>query len=296
MTIGVMAPSSYVDRGLIEQSATLLRGRGYEVFIHPQTYEQLGQSAGDMLQKTLALQGLWHRKDIDAIWFAGGGNQSLPLLGSLPFDKLKALPPKILLGFSDNTALLNALSYHCDAPAYHAPVFKQLAQKDPQELGKLFAILEGDETQMSFSEAQILVSGAAEAPLIGGNLSLVQYLPSLLGADYFEGKILFLEDHGEELSRIERILSFLATAGIFSNLKGLMLGQFSACTDSGRPFGMSVPDMIAEHCAGLQCPVLTDLPFGHAGEFFPLLIGSTAKIDCQNKQITLCSQLFSHNT
>src|SRR5690242_17752811 len=88
-TIGVMAPSSYVENADIEKSKAVLEKRGYKVFVHPQTWERNNQSAGTNLQKTLALQGLWQRKDINAIWAAGGGNRALHFMDSINFDAMK---------------------------------------------------------------------------------------------------------------------------------------------------------------------------------------------------------------
>src|SRR5262249_50985443 len=91
-TIGVMAPSSTVEKEDIEKSKALLESKGYKVFVHPQTYERENQSAGTHLQKTLALQGLWQRDDIKAIWAAGGGNRALHLLSSINFEAMKKKP------------------------------------------------------------------------------------------------------------------------------------------------------------------------------------------------------------
>ena len=124
-TIGVMAPSSYVEAKDIEKSKALLEKRGYKVFIHPQTYERHNQSAGTHLQKTLALQGLWQRDDIDVIWAAGGGNRAMHLLDSINFNAMKR-KPKLFIGFSDVTALLNAITVHTGFPSIHGPVFKNI--------------------------------------------------------------------------------------------------------------------------------------------------------------------------
>lgn len=283
MKIGVMAPSSYVEEDDIDAARLRLEQSGYSVFIHPQTFERDGQSAGSILQKSLALQGLWCRDDIDAIWFAGGGNQSLPLLKALNFETMGKVRAKPVLGFSDCTTLINALPFYCHGTAWHAPVFKQIASRDDFDL--IMDVLEGNSHNLPFSTDQILTAGDATGSLVGGNFSLLQYLPSLFGLDYFKDTILFLEDHGEEMSRIDRMFSFLSASGVFDQISGLMLGQFSNAVDTGRPFGKDLDQIIETHCGGYNFPVIKNLPFGHVGNFFPLPIGFKAFLSSQGLRL-----------
>lgn len=259
--IGVMSPSSYVERVDIEASTAVMEALGYEVFVHPQTYERLGQSAGNVLQKSLALQGLLMRDDIDVIWFAGGGNEALPLLESLNFQKIKASKP--ICGFSDNTSLLNAFADRVGGVHFHAQVFKNLHRMAAKDLDYMLGFMRGDIRTYSFDENAVLRGGEARGRLVGGNLSLVQYLPCLLSETYFDGSVLFLEDCNEELSKIDRMLAFLRASGVLARISGLLVGWFDALQDSGRPFGKDLNMMIAEHMQGYDVPIVVNLPFGH---------------------------------
>ena len=287
--IGVMAPSSYVEQDDIDKSAQTLRDRGYDVFIHPQTYERLGQSAGDVLQKSLALQGLWMRPDIDAIWFAGGGNQSMPLLSSLNFVSM-AKKTKPVIGFSDATTLINAINMHTGAITYHAPVFKQLHTLSDDHLTTVLSALSTEDTILPITKDMILKapeSGITEikAPLVGGNLSVFQYLPALLGEDLYKDKILFLEDCNEELSHIDRMFCFLQQSGILTNVKALLIGQFNNLKDTGRPFGSTLNEIILAHTQECKMPIITQLPFGHDTPFTPLSLGNPYIIDFSEHHI-----------
>ena len=214
-TIGVMAPSSYVEKKDIEKSKALLEKKGYKVFIHPQTYERENQSAGTHLQKTLALQGLWQRPDITAIWAAGGGNRAMHLLDSINFEAMKR-KPKILIGFSDVTALLNAVTVHTGIPTVHGPVFKNLSGY--KQLDHLLDLLAGKKISYPWNKIKVLSPGKAEGPLIGGNLSIFQYLPKTLPGEFWKDSLLFLEDCGEELSRVDRMLLHLRRSGILKDV------------------------------------------------------------------------------
>lgn len=271
--IGVFAPSSYVEKSDIEKSKAVLEKRGYEVFIHPQTYERLNQSAGTHLQKALAFQGLWQRDDIDVLWAAGGGNRCLHLLESLNFKALKA-KSKILIGFSDVTALLTAVYTHTGLTVFHGPVFKNLHRYG--QLDHCLNLLGGKNAPYPAEDFKVISEGAASGPLIGGNLSIFQYLPQMLPGAFWRGAILFLEDCNEELSKIDRMFLYLKRTGILENTAGLICGQFTEMRETGRPYGFTLPDIVREHTENFDIPVIMNAPFGHGQALFTLPVGHTA--------------------
>lgn len=281
-TIGVMAPSSYIDRADIEQSKTLLEQRGYRVFIHPQTYERHNQSAGNHLQKSLAFQGLWQRDDIHAIWTAGGGNRALHLLDSLNFEKLKA-KPKPLIGFSDVTTLLNAVYAHTGLSTYHGPVFKSLHQY--KHLDHVLDTLTGQPQSYDLSDAHIITPGDVTAPIVGGNLSLFQYLPQTLPGNFCNDHIILLEDCHEDLSKIDRMILHLKRLGVFQNAAGIIFGGFTDMTESGRPFGFTLEDLVREHTQDLDIPIIMNAPFGHGPNHLCVPIGTKMTLSTQNKTL-----------
>ena len=284
--IGVIAPSSYVEKKDIEKSKALLEKRGYRVFIHPQTYERHNQSAGNNLQKTLALQGLWQRADIKAIWAAGGGNRALHFMDSINFEAMKK-KPKILIGFSDVTVLLNGIYANTGIPTFHGPVFKEIYKYAPSQIDQALALLGGDKTTYSLNGATIIREGKAQGKLIGGNLSLFQYMPQTLPGKFYKNAILFLEDCGEEYSRIDRMLLHLKRLGVFKEIKGLILGEFVDLKDSGRPYGFSLADMINEHLEDIEIPIIANAPFGHGKNLFTFPIGVKATLDTNEPSLKL---------
>lgn len=283
-TIGVMAPSSYVEKKDIEKSKALLEKKGYKVFIHPQTYERENQSAGTHLQKTLALQGLWQRADIAAIWAAGGGNRAMHLLDSINFEAMNR-KPKILIGFSDVTALLNAVTAHTNIPTVHGPVFKNLSGY--KQLDHLLDLLAEKKISYPWNKIKVLSPGKAEGPLIGGNLSIFQYLPRTLPGEFWKDSLLFFEDCGEELSRVDRMLLHLRRSGILKDVRGIIMGQFTDSKDTGRPFGFTLEDIIREHTESLGVPVVMNAPFGHGKELYAFPVGVKATLDTQKKTLKL---------
>lgn len=270
-----MAPSSFIERDDIEKSKTLLEQRGYSVFVHPQTWERDGQSAGTVLQKALALQGLWQRDDIHMIWSAGGGNHALDLLGSIAFSKLRD-KPKAFIGFSDVTALLNAVYAETGLVTYHGPVFKNLHKY--KNIEHLLDTLSGSAPAFPLESVSVLKHGEANGHLVGGNLSLFQYLPKTLPGNFWQDSILFLEDCNEELSKIDRMFVHLKRLGVLDQIKGLILGEFINLTDTGRAFGLTFQDIVERHTSHLDIPILMNAPFGHGENLYTLPVGAPATL------------------
>lgn len=273
-TIGVFSPSSWVDEKDIALSRAFLEERGYKVFIHPQTLNRHHQSAGLAHEKLSALYDLWDNPEISCIWAAGGGNRMLHWLDNIDFTRIRA--PKAVIGFSDVTALLNALYAHNGLITYHGPTFGRL-HKNPQS-SHLLDLLAGNKPAYDFTSAHILVNGEAQGPLIGGNLSLFQYLPQTLPGQFWENSILFLEDCNEELSRVDRMMAHLQRLGVFKSISGLILGQFGDVPDSGKPYGFSLEDIVLEHLQGRKIPVITHAPFGHERDLYTFSIGQKCRI------------------
>ncbi|HEU4839375.1 MAG TPA: LD-carboxypeptidase [Micavibrio sp.] len=274
-TIGVMAPSSYIDADALENGADFLRAKGYNILIHPQCGARLNQSAGTGEQKRDALHDLVRNPEVEAVFFAAGGNRALHILDLLDYKLIKK-HPKIYMGFSDNTALLNVITAKTGIVTYHGPTVKRFP-KNPQADFNL-SLLSGKENSIPMIGARVLREGSAKGILIGGNLSLFRYLVGSGEIPNPKGAILFLEDISEEYSHIDRDFCYLRRCGLLEKIGGLVLGQFSDMRDTGTPFGFSFEDIIAEYTAGLDIPILTNAPFGHGEDLYALPIGAKAQI------------------
>ncbi len=283
-TIGVFAPSSYIKKDDIEKSKSLMEDHGFKVFIHPQTYEKEHQSAGSHLQKTLAFQGLWQRKDIKAIWAAGGGNRCLHLLNTINFKQLNNTAPKILIGFSDVTALINAVYAYNNIVTFHGPIFKNVHKY--KQLSHLLKLLSSELVSYPINKDNILKTSSNKVTghLIGGNLSIFQYLAEILPSNFYKDGILFLEDCNEELSKIDRMLLHLKNTQVLNNINALIFGQFTNIKETGRKFGYSLEDIILEHTENLDITILRNMPFGHGGDLYTMPIGIKAEINTTNNK------------
>ncbi len=277
-TIGVMATSNRTDRTQVDAAVKQLEALGYKVKVHPQTHLQFNQSAGRPADKIAAFHELWADPAVKAIMSARGGNQASKMLPLLDF-KLLTATPKILMGFSDVTALLLAINKNTNIVTFHGPLLFSLPNLDPQHLSQAFRVLSGQEKNIDLAPARVLRPGTSSGRLIGGNLSLIC---SLMGTPYapdFKDAILFLEDAGDEVSRMDRMLQQLNLAGVMKQLKGLVIGDFSKLGDNGvLPFGKTMQEVVEEHIEGTSYPVVIDAPFGHNNRLITLPVGAIAEL------------------
>lgn len=287
-TIGVMAPSSRIARKDIDEAQAFFEGKGYKVLVHSQTYlhaapENTTQYAGSKEDKLGAFHDLAANPDVKAVIFATGGQRAATLLDDIDY-KLVAKNPKIYMGFSDHTALLNAISARAKLVTYHGPTLRR-ALVNPQ-IDFNLSLLAGKEKAVPLKGAHILKRGKAEGVLFGGNLAVMRALTDK-DLCITDGGILFIEEISEELSTVDRDLCALKRRGILKRLGGLVLGQFTDMKDTGTPFGLSLADIIAEHTEGLDIPVLTNAPFGHDTDLYALPIGARVALGTTKPEIKL---------
>jgi len=275
-TIGVMAASCHVPAIDVETARKFIDAKGYKTFVHDQTFVKLNQSAGTAEEKANALNELFANPNIKAIFGARGGNRATTILDKIDYD-LIAQNPKIFAGYSDTTALLNAIHEKTGLITFHGIHFLNLPSHPDYE--DMVAILRGEKTDFDLSSCFSLRNGEAEGKILGGNLSMLQ---ALIGTPYLpnlEGAILILEDVGDHLSRYDRMFCHLKNTGILKSLSALIIGSFSDVQDSQtNPFGFTLQECIEEHTAGTSYPILMNAPFGHAETLKTLPIGANATL------------------
>lgn len=264
--IAVVAPSGIHDEERLEKGLSTARIMGLNMqpfndLLKPHRYLAApDQHRLDQLQLALR-QPHW-----GAIWIARGGYGITRLLDRLDF---RDLPPTPIIGFSDVTPLLHALHVRRGGPLIHGPVVHSLPITDRASQDHLFALLAGRETAPL--EGREVVAGTATGPLLGGNLAL---LAATCGTPFqvdARGAILVLEDVGEPLYRLDRMMQQLASAGVLKGVAAVALGSF---TDCRAPDGATYDavDVLMDHLAPLGVPVVADLPIGHgpANRAFPV--------------------------
>ena len=286
-TIGVVAPAGAVYRDRLSKGVRALEARGFRVELAEGILARKGYLAGSEQQRARTLEHFFERDDIAAVFCARGGFGSIQLLPGLDPGLIRA-HPKIFVGFSDVTALLNWMSQSCGVVAFHGPM---VAVEFAGELGGgvsggFWDALTGKRRLWRIKGTGALYSGNAPARglLAGGCLSV---LVTTLGTPYeidTAGKIVFLEDVAERPYRLERMLTHLSMAGKLDGVAGVATGAFNECETGAE---RDVEEVLADVFRNAPYPVVTGLPCGHATANTLLPIGVEAELDGRNGVLQL---------
>lgn len=278
-TIALVAPSSWCAPEDSQNTKAELEKLGYVVYVHEQCNARDHMSAGTPEQKVAALHDVFSNPDIDAVFCLRGGYQTLNIIDRLDYELIKK-NPKILIGYSDITALHMTMLHRSDLVSFHGTngrSFGSLSEDDPELISEnknsleALEFLSGNVPDNLFHDypVKIIQPGVASGKLIGGNMQL---LCSMLeaGSKYcppLDKKILIIEDIGEEITKIERQFSAWRLRGIFKNVAGLIIGHMTDIKDTPGRAGSFVYDMeaiIRRHTYEVAGPVIMNAPFGHA--------------------------------
>jgi muramoyltetrapeptide carboxypeptidase len=278
--IGVLAPASPTEREPLERGVSTLRGMGFEVRLAEEPAAVHGYLAGTDAQRAAQLNRYFADEGIDAVMCARGGYGSMRILPLLEYKRISARP-KMLIGFSDATALLWAVYSRSRVVGLHGPVVTTLAEASAPTLAALLeALVSAHPRQLSFPGAVAVRSGTAKGAVCGGNLTTLCHLLGTAFAPSFRNRILFLEDRGEAPYRIDRMLTQMGMAGCFRGVRGVVLGAFADC---GRP--EEIWEIAAERLGGLKVPVLAGIDAGHVEPNITIPIGVGAELDADRRTI-----------
>ena len=283
--IGVIAPAGSVNDEQLGAGVETLRGAGFGVELAQGILDRKGYLAGEPENRAGALLDFFKRPDIAAIFCARGGFGSIQLISLLDAEEIRR-HPKIFVGYSDVTILLNWLVQRCGLVAFHGPmVAMEIAQGWSRRSEEFFwGTLLGNKRKWQLQAAGKIRPGYAEAELAGGCLSIVV---TTLGTPYeinTAGKILFLEDIGERPYRLERMLTHLKMAGKFEQIAGLVFGSFSDCEGEG---DRDLEKIIQELFHDAPYPVVAGLEAGHGKENLLLPFGVKMALDGKAGSLSL---------
>lgn len=292
--IGVVAPASAFPREAFDQGVALLASRGFEVRYLPDIFERLHYYAGSVERRVQELELMLADENVKALFSTRGGYGSLPVLAGLHWQNMVARP-RILLGCSDLTPMLNWVAHTLSIVSFHGPMVAGFHKTRPESLDRLFQMLGEPDVipaPMVAPEPVTLRPGVVTAPLCGGNVCT---LASALGTPWAieaRGKILCLEEIGERPYRLDRLLTQLSFAGKLEGIAGLAIGGLTDCEEPGGR-GRNPVDVVWQVAEGLGVPVLAGLPFGHGAFNHPLPLGAVATLDAAAGTLSFESPVVS---
>lgn len=284
--IGVVSPAAAVSEEHLRRGCQRLEQLGFGVRLGAQVLDRYRYLAGSDDARVHDLLTLWNDPTVRAIFCSRAGYGSGRLLPLLDFTTLMQAP-KIFLGFSDVTLLLNMLVQQAGLVCFHGPLVagEFAAGLTPRSQAHLFSLLTTGFGEGALAFSTTLSPGVGEGRLIGGCLSV---LVATLGTPFAlktDGAILFIEDIGEKPYRIDRMLTQLKQAGKLDRLAGVIFGEMQSCrgetSDPALLFSV-ITDVFADY----DYPVGFGLPSGHEGENLALPLGIRARLDMDHQTLT----------
>lgn len=305
-TIGLISPGGVVDDALVANSVKNLEALGFKVRIGKNIHAVRGGYAGTIAQRLEDLHAMFADRDVHAIWTARGGSGCTGLLPFIDYA-LITRHPKILIGYSDITALHLAIHRMTGLVTFHGPV--AASSMTDYSLDHALSVLTEPvpEYQMNMSiendrraadqpqyRARTLRPGVAEGRLTGGNLSMLCALIGTPFAADIRKHLLFLEDVGEAPYRIDRMLTQLDQSAGLAHAAGAMLGVFERTNRQNEERGLSLDEVIDDHFASLNIPSVYGYSFGHIRHQLTLPIGIRARLDTGAQTLTLLEPAVRH--
>lgn len=293
-TIGLVGISGalHEPETRFEKMLEAIDALGYKVIVADSCREEYGYLSGTDASRAKGLNQMFRDDRVDAVVCMRGGYGVTRILDRVDFDVIRA-NPKLLLGYSDITALHTAIHEKVGMVTIHGPMpdrawmefddfsrrsmLRALTSTEP--LGTLY--------NPEGTAAKCVVPGRCEGRLVGGNLSLIA---ALCGTPYQlnpEGKVLLLEDVGEYVYRLDSMLTQLRLAGMFERCAGVVLGGFTNCTEEYERYALHLEDVIRDIIVPAGKPVLANLSIGHTPVKITVPLGVNCAVDAEAGTLTI---------
>ncbi len=293
-TIGILCPSSAaeVTSERVIAMQNILNSWGYHLKFAPSCYASDGYLAGSDELRKKDLEDMFLDPNIKAIICLKGGYGASRIVDKIDYNIIHN-NPKLFMGFSDITVLLNNFYTHAKLPTVHGQVgtFIGSPKQDSFSLNDLKLLLTTNtKGRVLFKQALTLNEGEQEGVLVGGNLSIIT---NLVGTKYdidFKEKIVFIEEVNEAPYRVDRMLSQLRLAGKLQEANGFVLGHFTDCDD--KKCIRTIDYLLEEFFKPLKKPTIMHFASGHEFPFINLPIGLKVNLNASKQTITILEELY----
>jgi muramoyltetrapeptide carboxypeptidase len=287
-TLGLIAPASPIyEESVFNEMLGNLTDLGFKLKLGNHVRNRNGYLAGTDEERVEDLMNMFKDPEVDGIMCIRGGWGCNRILTDIDYDVIRS-NPKVFCGFSDITSLHMAFYEKSDLYTFHGPVGKSIWNSFTTDAFKS-VIWNGEKVEYIIPDNSedrfIITPGTAEGMLLGGNLSV---LVSMIGSEYlpaFEGAILFLEDIGESVYRIDRMLTQLKLAGILDKLSGFVFGKCTECSAGNN--SLTLEQVFDDHIKPLRIPAFYGAMISHEDDNVTIPVGISGTIDAANQIIRI---------
>ncbi|MGH8877969.1 MAG: S66 peptidase family protein [Stackebrandtia sp.] len=289
-TVRLVSPSGPPLPEKTEAGVSLLKSWGLQVQVSDHAFDRYGYLAGNDDIRAAEFNAALRDAEVRGLFCTRGGYGVTRMVDSVDFAAA-ARDPKPVVGYSDITALFNALYVHSGITGVHGPVMTTVGTGQDPAVGEALrtAVMTDEPVVLSphpaeatgaLTRGETVVSGR----LLGGNLSLVVDAVGTSSCPDYDGAILFCEEVNEEPYRLDRILTQLRRAGTLDGIVGIALGQFTGCADAD--WDWDVLDVLRDRLNDLGVPILGGLRFGHGTDPLTVPFGTMATLDPVTRILT----------
>jgi len=285
--VRLIAPAGPFDPAACRAGQQVLKRLGLVPLISQSESAREGFLAGSDRRRAEALESALREEDTRAVWCIRGGYGTARLLPLLDLARLRRRP-KLVIGFSDITALLVQLTRNGGFVAIHGPVVTQLPRLAAADIRWLKALLFGERPtrHLPLGRTRTLVPGRAEGTLMAGNLCTLASLAGTRFAPDFRGAVVCLEDVGEEAYRLDRLFWQTVASGMLKQVRGIILGELIDCKPEGTG-RYSARSVLERAVATLGLPSVSGAAFGHGRRNVAIPVGVRARLDAGTRTLTL---------
>ncbi len=304
-TVGLIAPGSPIKPEKFQNAITNLENMGLVPKYSESVFKRAGYLAGSDEERLNDFHKMVNDPEVKAIWCLRGGYGCTRLLDRLNY-KLIMKNPKIIIGYSDITALLLAIHKETGLVGFHGPVaisdiFSPFTASQVQDIlfgtsAKQHIIpyqIQSEEKYQLGHDPYVITHGKATGTLTGGNLSLLVNLPGTKYAPSYKDKIVFIEDVGEKPYRIDRMLTFLFSATDITEAAGIVLGVFHDCESKDADETFTLKQVLTERLSVAGIPCFYGFTFGHVRDICTFPYGIKAEMDTATMSVTLLEPAVS---
>jgi muramoyltetrapeptide carboxypeptidase len=288
-TIGITCPAGYMATEKAQTCITTLQQWGFNVMVGKTLgSNSINYFSGTDEERLQELQAMLDSDNIHAILFGRGGYGVSRIIDKLNFTKFKK-NPKWIIGYSDITLLHSHIHTNFKIATMHSPMaaaFNDGVQGN-EYIQSIRKAITGKKAKYNCASNILNKKGIATGQLVGGNVNLLSHGVGTISDINTKNKILFIEDIGEQIYALDRMLRQLKRSGKLDKLAGLVVGSFTDTKDTDRPFGKTIYEVIAEIVQEYNYPVCFGFAVGHCKENFALKIGVPYKLNIGVKSVSL---------
>jgi muramoyltetrapeptide carboxypeptidase len=274
--IAIVAPAGKISKEKVETAVNILQGWGLKVATGANLFSDYYQYAATDKERLADLQQALDDYSVKAILFARGGYGVIRILDQLNLSEL-INNPKWLIGFSDITIFHSHIHRNFNLQTIHGPMAAGLTHQVSAD--SLRKVLFGEKLNYKFTSHPLSRKGKTKGILVGGNLAILCSLIGSASDINTKGKILFIEDVGEYLYRLDRMIWQMKRAGKLAGLKGLIVGGMTDLKDNETPFGKTAYEIVSEAVNEYDYPVCFGFPAGHMDDNRVLILGRNVNLN-----------------